>query len=201
MLNLTGVFLTGLVNGYGQCGLSCLSQVGPYLVAQGTEPSRAMGLAGRYLVGKTIAYAALGAIAGTLGSGLEEQLSGAGRYLLVAALFLAAVQALRPVKKTCRKTGGKGFFFWGLASGLVPCPTLLGLFALAAQTGTASDGALLGLVYGLALFLSPVLWASGLAGGVGHRLAKVQTQVLPWLRIAAAIALAGAGVQLILWEQ
>ena len=206
MLSITGVFLTGLANGYGQCGLSCMSQVGPYLVAQGQPPGKSMGLAARYLVGKTLAYAVLGSVAAVVGQGLDVHLEGFARYFMVAALFIAAAFAIKPPKAKCagpqqdgrQKKGG--FLLWGIASSFVPCPTLLGLFAFAAQTNDPYQGFLLGLVYGSALFFSPVLWASSFAGGIGFRLAELQSKVLPLLRIGAAMVLVLSGVQLLLWE-
>ena len=87
-----GIFLASLA-GSPHCAAMC----GPFLAfaAAGTDPSASRWhIAGSYHVGRLVAYVTLGAIAGTLGAGVEQL------GVLAGVSRLAAAEPGRPHLRT-----------------------------------------------------------------------------------------------------
>jgi sulfite exporter TauE/SafE len=159
--DLALAFVAGLLGGVhcaGMCG-------GFVLVAAAGGPRGWLFHAGR-LAG----YAALGAVAGFVGHGLD--LGGAAlglhrlRFLVAAVLlllfglaFLGAVPrrwlepgagaAVRLVSALRCRGGQYAWLLLGLPIGLLPCGLLYPMYALAAGSGSPARGALLLLAFGL----------------------------------------------------
>lgn len=164
--------LGGLVAGFGPCILPMVPAVFGYItgtVAGAEEsvpkaaPLRALSLTAVFVVGMSLVFAAIGALAGFIGHALV--LGAWANYLAAAVCVVIALQllevialpidrlnALLPVRRPERR-GFTGAFLFGMLFGLVasPCatPILAAIATLAAASGNAARGAALLFVYGL----------------------------------------------------
>ena len=179
MLDLTAVFLAGLL-GSAHCVGMCGGFVA--LLGVGGGPSVATRQAA-YFGGKTLTYAAFGALAGAVGFALREAFSGLGGVVSVG-LGLAMVGAglavcgvawgrgavadrlaarLGPAVTRLVGSGRPGsLVLLGAVNGLLPCGLVYGMLAVAAASGSAVRGALTMAVFGLATV--PALALVGLLG-------------------------------------
>lgn len=165
--------LGGLVAGFGPCILPMVPAVFGYItgtVAGASEegapksaPLRALSLTLVFVVGMSLVFAAIGAIAGLLGHAL---ILGSWAYYVVAAICIVIalqllevialpfdrLNALLPVRRPERR-GYVGALLFGMLFGLIasPCstPILAAIATLAAASGNAARGAALLFVYGL----------------------------------------------------
>ena len=133
---------------------------------------------GPYLIGKTVIYAVLGAIAGFGGMAFLAALSDGQQLLSVLAgisLLWIGVSTIRTPRAGAyggfilqnwmgyflRRHPQNGFFL-GMANGLLPCPLVLALLVMAGSTATPAQGAavmaLLGVLTAPALLFAG--WAS-----------------------------------------
>lgn len=166
-------FLGGLVAGFGPCVLPMLPAVFGYVtgtVAQEAEVERPSSVVGKglalsavFVLGMSIVFAAIGAIAGLIGHAL---LLGAWAYYTLAAICVVVglqmlgvvnlpidrLNAVLPSRRP-KQRGFTGAFLFGMLFGLVvsPCstPILAAIAAIAATTGSAVKGGALLFVYGL----------------------------------------------------
>lgn len=166
-------FFGGLVAGFGPCVLPMLPAVFGYVTGTvardpDTEPPRVMllrglGLSAIFVLGMSIVFTAIGALAGLLGRAL---LVGTWAYYLIAVICVAValqmlelihipfdrVNALLPVRRPERR-GILGALLFGMLFGLVasPCstPILAAIATIAATTGSVTKGGALLFVYGL----------------------------------------------------
>lgn len=164
--------LGGLVAGFGPCILPMIPAVFGYItgtVAGAEEgvpkaaPLRALSLTLVFVVGMSLVFAVIGALAGFIGHALI--LGSWANYLAAAICVVIALQllevialpidrlnALLPVRRPQRR-GFAGAFLFGMLFGLVasPCatPILAAIATLAAASGSAARGAALLFVYGL----------------------------------------------------
>ena len=164
--------LGGLVAGFGPCILPMVPAVFGYItgtVAGADEsvpqaaPLRALSLTAVFVVGMSLVFAVIGALAGFIGRALI--LGAWANYLAAAICVVIALQllevialpierlnALLPVRRPERR-GFAGAFLFGMLFGLVasPCatPILAAIATLAAASGNAVRGAALLFVYGL----------------------------------------------------
>jgi sulfite exporter TauE/SafE len=195
---LTLAFGAGLLG-----GAHCVGMCGGFVLLAGTAGRRGW----LFHVGRLVGYAALGALAGLLGRTLD--LGGAAlglhrlRFLAAGALLLAfglAFLGLLPrrwlepgasasARLFAAVRGRGGPFAWlllGLPIGLLPCGLLYPMYAMAAGTGSAVDGALLLLAFGLGTV--PLL------GGATAVLARLQVRARQaLLRAAGVVMLVMAG--------
>ena len=182
MLDLAAVFLAGLL-GSAHCVGMCGGFVA--LLGVGGGPSVAARQAA-YFGGKTLTYAAFGALAGAAGFALRESFSGLGGVVSVG-LGLAMVGAglavcgvawgpgggatplaarLAPVVGRLVRSERRGaLVLLGAVNGLLPCGLVYGMLAVAAASGSAAAGALTMAVFGLA-----TVPALALVGALGARL-------------------------------
>jgi len=179
MTALAAVFVVGLLG-----SAHCVGMCGGFVVLLGVGDRRgALRRQGAYFMGKTAAYAALGALAGAAGGLLGDALRafsgalgvGLGVLLVLAGLAVCGVawgrapRASRLVAHLGPAVGrlvGSGrtpaLVALGALNGLLPCGLVYAMLARAASTGSAATGALTLAVFGLATV--PALAATGLAG-------------------------------------
>lgn len=166
--------------------LHCVGMCGPIALAlpRPPDPTRSL-LAGRllYNLGRTVTYAAMGAVFGLLGqslllAGWQRGLSitagvlilayvlstwmGRGRWSLesTALRFIAPVQ--RTLGRLLQRTSTGGLLVVGLLNGLLPCGLVYVALAGAAATGTAWSGAGFMFIFGLGTL--PMMLAISLVG-------------------------------------
>ena len=211
-------FLGGLVAGFGPCVLPMLPAVFGYVTGTVTRDpadesprvmlARALGLSAVFVLGMSLVFAVIGALAGLLGRAL---LLGAWANYVIAAICVAIalqmlgvidapvdrLNALLPVKRPERR-GIVGALLFGMLFGLVasPCstPILVAIAAIAATTGSALEGGALLFVYGLGKGVPLMLL--GLASGslgVMRRISKLT----PVLTKIGGVGLLGAAAYLV----
>ncbi len=213
---LGGLLLAGLAGGPMHCAPMCggfvLAQVSDRMArlpaGRLCEAARVRGaLLVPYHTGRLLTYAALGAVAGSVGGWLGIGRLGSAPLLLAALLFLAqALLRLRPgllplppavpaagltaiARLARRLPGGLPL---GLLLGFLPCGLLYAALAAAAATGGAATGALAMLAFGLGTV--PSLLTVALAGHLAGR--RWQARLA---RLAPAIMLADAGLLSLIW--
>lgn len=211
-------FVGGLVAGFGPCVLPMLPAVFGYVtgtVVRDPEQEvssapmlRGLGLSAVFVLGMSLVFAAIGALAGLLGRAL---LVGAWAYYAVAAICVVIalqmlglvnlpidrLNALLPVKRPERR-GIAGAFAFGMLFGVVasPCstPILAAIAAIAATTGSAAKGGALLFVYGLGKGV-PLL-VLGVASGSLAIMRRVSS-VTPMLTKLGGVGLLGAAGYLV----
>ncbi|MCL5887820.1 MAG: sulfite exporter TauE/SafE family protein [Actinobacteria bacterium] len=211
-------FLGGLVAGFGPCILPMLPAVFGYVTGMVTRDAeeakpravlaRALGLSMVFVLGMSMVFAVIGAVAGFLGRAL---LFGAWAYYVIAAICVVIalqllelihlpvdrLNALMPLKRPERR-GVIGAFIFGMLFGLVasPCstPILAAIAAIAATTGSAAKGGALLFVYGLGKGVPLLLL--GLASGSLGLMRKV-SRVTPILTKIGGVGLLGAAAYLV----
>lgn len=211
-------YLGGLVAGFGPCVLPMLPAVFGYVTGMVTRDpaeerprallARALGLSAVFVVGMSLVFAAIGALAGLLGRAL---LFGAWSYYVIAAIcVLIALQmlevvnlpvdrfnALLPVKRPERR-GVIGALVFGMLFGLVasPCstPILAAIAAIAATTGSAGKGGALLFVYGLGKGV-PLMLLGVASGSLG--VMRRISRLTPVLTKIGGVGLLGAAAYLV----
>ena len=202
---LVGIFLASLA-GSPHCAAMC----GPFVAfaAAGSDPTRPRWLTtGAYHGGRLVAYAKLGAIAGTLGAGIERfgALAGVSRAAaMVAGIVMiawgvdtilahrgqrsrfhppASLQRVlsRVTRPIAQLSGVKRAALTGMATALLPCGWLYAFVAAAAGTGSPAKGALVMMFFWTGTL--PVMAALGLglqraAGPVRRALPVVSASVV-----------------------
>lgn len=173
--------------------LHCAGMCGPLALAlPSTGTNRAAYVTGRvlYNVGRTLTYAALGALFGLVGqtlvfAGLQRGLSITVGLILLGWILLrgrgGAVQNLIPrlvvplkaaLAKQLRERSLTALFVFGLLNGLLPCGLVYLALAGAAATGAALDGAVYMAVFGLGttpMMLSLTLFGRSLHAGLRQK--------------------------------
>lgn len=184
---------------------------GKPVVASAAAPSRLQPLA--YNLGRISSYTVAGAIAGAVGSTAwlgqhvlpVQQYAFIGANLVMIVLGLALVlgaSRLAPLERlgagawkrlaplaarVLRAQGFRGALGAGLVWGWVPCGMVYGVLVAALVSGSAADGALLLLAFGLGTL--PNLLALGLAAQRGAGLLAH-----PGARVAAGVAIVMFGL-------
>ena len=161
-----------------------------------------------YFFGKTLTYAAFGAVAGVAGLALREALGGVGGVLGVGlGLVLVALglglcgvawgrggapgarlaARLGPAVGRLVASGRPGALVGlGALNGLLPCGLVYGMLAVAAQSGGAGRGALVMAVFGAA-----TVPALALTGALGARLRPARRV---WMQRAAGALVVAMGL-------
>jgi len=207
-------FATGLLGSFGHCVGMCGPLVGSLALASAPlGPRRALLGQLAYHAGRLTTYAFLGAVMGLTGSfvnvagrlaGLQQAVAvlagllmiglGLGAAGLSAGLKRLEARASARVVALVRgllEGGGVGRLYpTGLALGLLPCGLSWTAFLGAAGTGSAAEGLLLALAFGLGTV--PALLAVGAAGAAAGWRAR------GLLSRAAGVAVAVLGVVFVL---
>lgn len=162
-------FLGGLVAGLGPCVLPMIPAVFGYVTGQVGESEaksplvRGLALSAVFVLGMSLIFAAIGAMAGMIGHALI--VDSWAYYVVAAVCVVTGLQMLEvinlpvdrlnrwlPAKRPERR-GILGALLFGMLFGLVatPCstPILAAIAAIAATTGNAVQGAALLFVYGI----------------------------------------------------
>lgn len=198
VLGLPAMFAAGLASS-AHCALMCAP-----LHARAQGPAAWSRQAGRLT-----AYALLGALAGGAGQWLLRAQDGVllGNALRIAALLWMVVLLLRRTRSAARapccaagatpREGVLRSAVQGLLWGLLPCALLYAAAGYALLSGSAAQGALLMLAFGLgtvpALGLGGWAWRAGLSRGGIASTRSVRVASLAWIGaalLAAAVPLA-----------
>jgi len=210
--------LGGLVAGFGPCVLPMLPAVFGYVtgtVARDPAEERpralllhSLGLSAVFVLGMSLVFAVIGALAGLLGRAL---LLGAWSYYVIAAICVVIalqmlgvidlpfdrLNALLPMRRPERR-GVVGALLFGMLFGLVasPCstPILAAIAAIAATTGSAAKGGALLFVYGLGKGV-PLLLLGVASGSLG--LMRKVSKLTPVLTKIGGVGLLGAAAYLV----
>lgn len=186
MMIMASAFALGLAG-----SLHCIGMCGPIAIAlpKPAGQSRTAFWQGRllYNLGRSLTYAAMGALFGLLGqsihmAGLQQGLSIACGILIL--LYLATrylrwgkgsidvwlVRLVAPLQQALALRLGGGtrgnLFVIGLLNGLLPCGLVYVALAGATASGSVWGGALFMLLFGLGT--TPLMLAAGLAGPLLH---------------------------------
>jgi uncharacterized protein len=185
-------FATGLVGGFGHCAAMCGPIVGSFALAAAPLGARRslLGQLG-YHAGRVTTYALVGAAMGLTGSfvnvagrlagvqqvvavlaGVLMILVGIGVAGLSAALRRAEARASARIVRVVREIlsgGGPGRLYpTGLVLGLLPCGLSWTLFLGAAGTGSAVEGLLVALAFGVGT-VPALLLVGAASAAVGGR--------------------------------
>jgi len=200
MNNLLSVFLLGALYGTTVCSFSCLGYLAPLLLADGRGWRDGLRRSLLFVSGKVLCYTLFGAMAALLGRSLTLSPRTAalvsGTMIVVCGLLL-----LLPARSRCSKGCGPtdlSFVSLGMGTSLKPCPVFFAILAMAAANGQPLYGAASGLFFGLGLLVSPLLPVSA---GLGHLSRHLRIEIgrwFFWLRGAAALIMAVAGLRMLL---
>lgn len=193
-----GVWLLGLSVGLTACVASCLPFMGTWIVGRGGSTREALRDTGLFLVGKLVAYAFLGALAGALGAWLTTALeSGAGLAFIGGASVWAGIWLLLPARGRGCATRRLPLppFALGFALSLTPCAPLASLLAVGALSGSAWMGLGYGLAFGLGAALTPLLLLAPLLGRFGAALREGRPWMGRWLRRGGGMVLVALGLR------
>jgi cytochrome c-type biogenesis protein len=207
-------FLGGVVAGLGPCVLPMIPAVFGYVTGQVAESEhtspliRGLALSAVFVLGMSLVFAAIGAIAGLMGHAL---IVAAWAYYAVAAICVViGLQMLGvislPFDRLNRwlpsarpeRRGVPGALLFGMLFGLVagPCstPILAAIGAIAATTGSASRGAVLLFVYGLGKG-APLLLLGIASGSLAFM--RTVSKYTPALVKIGGVGIIGAGAYLV----
>ncbi len=161
------IFMVGLAIGLsGPCIVACGPPLVVYFTGRQEGPRRTMFSLGIFLLGKGVACAVLGALAGAGAAHLQAVLSPSlsgyiHGFVAVLIMFMGILVYFdRGISRWCKSLGGAGrmgrssLFLFGVALGASPCPPLI---AVMSEITLISSSAAQGLAYGLAFGLGNML--------------------------------------------
>ena len=214
-VGLATVWLLGLSMGLTACTVTCLPFIGTWALGRASGPREALLHTSVFIAGRVLTYTLLAALAGAAGTGLAKALGGTwgngviGGVSLLAGLWLivgdkrsgclprTAPAAMAPVHFRRRRDTLPPLFF-GAALSLTPCTPLATLLLLAANSGSAGQGAGYGLAFGLGAALTPIIVLVPLAGRLGREIRAGRGWLGRWLRWGAAAVLCVLGLRRLL---
>lgn len=211
-VTLATVWLLGVSMGLTACTVTCLPFMGTWALGRASGQREAFLHTGVFLTGRVTTYTLLAALAGAAGLGLARALGGAwGNTLIGSASILAGLWLLtKPAATGCgavsreptfqpvsfkRKSDSLPPLLLGSALSLTPCTPLASLLALAANSGSAAQGAAYGLAFGLGAAMTPILVLVPLAGRLGRELRSGRAWLARWLVWCAAAVLIALGLR------
>jgi thiol:disulfide interchange protein DsbD len=215
-VTLATVWLLGVSMGLTACTVTCLPFMGTWALGRASGQREAFLHTGVFLAGRVTTYTLLAALSGAVGFGLAQALGGPlGNAIIGAASMLAGLWLLaKPATKSCsavlpaptfapvqvhrRKADSLPPLFLGAALSLTPCMPLASLLALAANAGSATEGAAFGLSFGLGAAMTPMLVLVPLAGRLGRELRAGRAWLSRWLLWSAAVVLILLGLRRVL---
>ncbi|MDK9715444.1 MAG: sulfite exporter TauE/SafE family protein [Sulfuritalea sp.] len=216
-VTLATVWLLGVSMGLTACTVTCLPFMGTWALGRASGQREALLHTGVFLGGRVFTYTVLAALAGAAGIGLAKALGGTwGNAVIGGASILAGLWLLaKPAGKACgavspaptfvapvrihrQKADSLPPLFLGAALSLTPCMPLASLLALAANAGSAAQGAAYGLAFGLGAAMTPILVLVPLAGRMGRELRSGRAWLSRWLLWSAAAVLIVLGVRRLL---
>ncbi len=210
-----GILAMGLFYGLTLCSFSCLPMLAPYLFANAMQTNGRSGfmpafnLTALFIIARVVTYAVLGAAAGATGetllARLDESMLLPVAGGIVAAIGLAVIfsrksSCAKPAARPVRRSGLKGtahMLGLGMATSLMPCLPLTAVLMLAAVRGSATEGALYGLLFGLGAAASPLYYIGGAAGWLATRIRQEIPKHAALLRRINGVILVLFGARLI----
>jgi cytochrome c-type biogenesis protein len=214
-VGLATVWLLGLSMGLTACTVTCLPFMGTWALGRASGTAEAMLHTGVFLAGRVVTYTLLASLAGALGVGLAKALGGSWGNGLIGAVSIASglwlllgrsadgcvrpagPAAVAPLRFHRRRDGLPPLFF-GAALSLTPCTPLASLLLLAANTGSAAQGAAYGLAFGCGAALTPIIVLVPLAGRLGREIRAGRAWLGRWLLSGAAGVLIVLGLRRLL---
>lgn len=210
-ISLATVWLLGVSMGLTACTVTCLPFIGTWTLGRASGQREAFLHTGVFLGGRVFTYTVLATVAGAAGLGLAKAMGSTWGNALIAA---ASIQAglwllLKPAGKACaaaakpalvpirfqRRGDSLPPLFFGAALSLTPCTPLASLLALAANTGSAAQGAAYGLAFGLGAAMTPIIVLVPLAGRLGREIRAGRAWLGRWLAVGAALVLIVLGLR------
>lgn len=202
MSEILGLFVIGAGASVSICTFACLGYLAPVLLSEGDGFRVGLSQSLAFLGGKILLYALLGAIVGWSGSHLFPTANGGAGFVTGAFLILLGFWFHFRREGSChnrprpRHTGL--LMLTGAFTSILPCPAVLTMLALAAQSGSATLGLLYGLSYGAGLLLSPVILAGGGLSMISRDIRIRAAEFFPLIRTIAAGIIIISGLRLIL---
>jgi thiol:disulfide interchange protein DsbD len=211
-VTLATLWLLGVSMGMTACTVTCLPFMGTWALGRASGRAEAFLHTGIFLAGRVLTYTLLAALAGAIGVGLAQSLGGSlGNSVIGGASILAGLWLLRRPARACggvppRLTSAQPIrfrkqrdtlppLFLGAALSLTPCMPLASLLALAANAGSAVQGAGFGLAFGLGAAMTPIIVLVPLAGRLGREIKSGRAWLARWLTWAAAAVLIVLGLR------
>ena len=183
-VGLLSVWILGITVGFTACTASCLPFMGSWVMSRNLGMKGCLVDAGLFALGKMVAYAVLGGIAGLSGEFILHYLqSGVGNVLIGGASMLAGIWLIRNLKQSHRSCGiskrhNMHPFNLGFSLSFIPCAPLAALLAACAAAGSLWLGLSYGFIFGLGAALTPLLVILPMLGRLGNELRYRN----PWLR-------------------
>lgn len=188
----------------------CVGMCGGFAVLAGSGAdlsSKTRLNLGAWLGGKTLTYAGIGFVLGTLSGAVPKSLSGfqtviailTGLLLILTGLHMAGIGpswslvAPSPVSAfvtrmaaQVRKSSVAGRFTLGLLNGLLPCGLVYAALAYSLTYQSAVKGAVFMAVFGLGT--APVLALIGMGTGIfSHRYRSAMTRIVGWVVVLLGV--------------
>lgn len=187
-LGIGAAMLMGLAFGAGPCNITCLPYLGPVLMGS----NGSWRIVVPFSVGRLFSYAAVGAVAGSLGGLSRAYFEGdLGAIMLGTAtiamgllMLIKSERSPNQCSKNPKATGStdnitlykhqkpKGFTLFAMGAGMAlnPCAPLATVLMAAAVTSQATSGLALGLAFGLGAVLIPTLLFVYLISQMGQQM-------------------------------
>ncbi len=206
-----GHFLLGVVYGLSVCSFSCLPFIGPYII--GSQPGFGLGVKSVLIfsLGRLLAYAFLGALAGHLGNMVSKYLGGTLAETLSALLIIwlgynlfFRAKGTCCSKKDCRTTSkiqpnsSIQLILLGITVGLIPCLPLSGILLDAANSHSAISGSWSTILFGLGTTISPLIILGGGMGWFSARLCQKVPQHNLLFQKVCGVILVSLGIKLLI---
>lgn len=203
MHDAVGLFLLGLVYGATVCSLTCLPYLGPYLLSTGKGFTDGMKSSLLFLSGKLICYMFIGGLSAYLGSVLMLDKSMSAKWIMGMAIIAFGLSIPFVSRGECcnkRQVMGKNIslFLVGISTSLIPCPPLVTMFLLAAKNGSLISGISYGLVYGLGLMVSPLIFAGGALSLISKGIGEEVKGFKPYLQGISVMMIVVMGIKTII---
>jgi len=214
MTILVSAFVLGLMGSF-----HCAGMCGPIVVAlplHGNTTAQKIAGGTLYNLGRTVTYGFIGALFGLLGQGImmigfQQKVSVImGSLMIVSVLFPGLFRNQYQMDKSwfslvgkLKKSIGKLFsirsfsslFFIGLLNGLLPCGLVYMAVAGAIGTGSASQGTLYMILFGLGTI--PMLLAIAIAGNLmSQTIRKKVNKIIPVLIVIVGVLFILRGLSL-----
>jgi thiol:disulfide interchange protein DsbD len=212
-VTLATVWLLGVSMGMTACTVTCLPFMGTWALGRASGRGEAFLHTGVFLAGRVLTYTLLAALAGAVGVGLAQVLGGSlGNAVIGVTSIVAGFWLLLRPSRACgavpprltfgaqpirfqRKRDSLPPLFLGAALSVTPCTPLASLLALAANAGSAPQGAAFGLAFGLGAAMTPIIVLVPLAGRLGREIKSGRAWLSRWLVWTAAAVLIVLGLR------
>ena len=222
-IGLAGALLLGLSMGLTACTVTCLPFMGTWALGRAGSRRETWRHTAAFILGRVMAYAALGAVAGQMGQWLLTALQGRPGMLALgvastlAGLWLMASGAptgptapasgdTRPVTFHPARAGAISAcaghrlsatppLLMGAAMSLTPCAPLGWLIGVCASSGSLAHGFGHGLAFGIGAGVTPLILLVPAFGLLGRRMVDDRAWLGFWLRLAAGGVLIFLGTQ------